>query len=188
MTDASTCNAQKRLTRLQFTSGTANALLIAAGLDTQKECVMSSMTSINEFLSAPALALIGMSRSGKKFGNFAYRALVSKGYRVYPIHPYATAIKGIKCYPDYAALPEPVEDVLVVVPPPQAIAAVRSAAVSGVRRVWLQQGSESAEVLKACRDLGLSVISGECILMFARPAGVHKAHRWVWGLLGKLPA
>jgi uncharacterized protein len=149
---------------------------------------MSSMASINKFLSAPALALIGMSRSGKKFGNFAYRALVSKGYRVYPIHPHATAINGIKCYPNYTALPEPVEEVLIVVPPSQAMAAIRRAAASGVRRVWLQQGSESPEVLNACRDLGLSVSSGECILMFARPAGVHKAHRWVWGLLGKLPA
>ena len=149
---------------------------------------MSSMAGINEFLSAPALALIGMSRSGKKFGNFAYRALASKGYRIYPIHPHATAINGIKCYPNCAALPEPIEEVLIVVPPAQAIAAIRSAAAAGVRRVWLQQGSESAEVLKACEDLGLSVVSGECILMFARPAGVHKVHRWAWGLLGKLPA
>ena len=49
-----------------------------------------------------------MSRSGKKFGNFAYKALASKGYRVYPIHPDATAINGVKCYSDYADLPEPV--------------------------------------------------------------------------------
>lgn len=43
---------------------------------------MSSMAKIEEFLSQPSVALIGMSRSGKKFGNFAYRALVAKGYRV----------------------------------------------------------------------------------------------------------
>jgi hypothetical protein len=129
-----------------------------------------------------------MSRSGRKFGNFAYRALVSKGYRVYPIHPNAADIRGVRCYPDFAALPEHIENVLVVVPPAQAITAVRSAAAAGIRHVWLQQGSESPEVLNACRDLGQDVISGECILMFARPAGYHKAHRWVRGLLGKLPA
>jgi hypothetical protein len=28
-------------------------------------------------------------------------------------------------------------------------------------------------------------VAGDCILMFARPTGVHKAHKWVWGLLGK---
>jgi predicted CoA-binding protein len=31
-------------------------------------------------------------------------------------------------------------------------------------------------------------VAGECILMFAKPTGVHKAHRWVWGVLGRLPA
>jgi len=146
------------------------------------------METINEFLSNPAMALIGMSRSGKKFGNFAYRALASKGYRVYPIHPDATAINGVKCYSDYADLPEPVDRALIVVPPAHAIGAIRKAAAAGIRCVWLQQGSESAAVLKECRDLRINVISGECILMFARPTGIHKAHRWVWSVLGKLPA
>src|SRR5262245_42221723 len=59
------------------------------------EQIMSSMAMINEFVSQPALALMGMSRSGKKFGNLAYRTLVSNGYRVYPIHPEATTIAGV---------------------------------------------------------------------------------------------
>jgi uncharacterized protein len=149
---------------------------------------MASMAVINEFLSAPAIALIGMSRSGKRFGNYAYRALVAKGYRVYPIHPHAAVINGVKCYADYSDLPEAADAALIVVPSTNAVAAVRRAAAAGVHYVWLQQGSESAAVLSACRDLGLKVVSGECILMFARPTGIHKVHRWVWGALGKLPA
>jgi uncharacterized protein len=149
---------------------------------------MSTTATINKFLSEPAMALVGMSRSGKRFGNFAYRALVSKGYRVYPIHPHAAAINGVKCYAGYADLPEPVHTALIVVPPAQAIQAVRKAATAGVQQVWLQQGSESADVLKECGNAGIDAISGECILMFARPTGIHKAHRWIWGVLGKLPA
>jgi hypothetical protein len=149
---------------------------------------MSSKAMIDEFVSEPALALVGMSRTGKRFGNFAYRALVSKGYRVYPIHPFADKINRVRCYSGYAYLPEKVENALIIVPPAQAVDAVRKAASAGIRRVWLQQGSESPEVLGVCRELGLDAISGECILMFARPAGFHKVHRWVWGLLGKLPA
>src|ERR1051325_2666895 len=143
---------------------------------------MSSKAVIDSFLAQPTLALIGMSRSGKKFGNFAYRALASKGYQIYPIHPNAAIIGGVRCYRDFAALPEHVENLLVVVPPAHAVTAVCSAAAAGMRRVWLQQGSESPEVLNVCRDVGLDVISGECILMFARPTGYHKAHRWLWGL------
>src|SRR4026209_1196011 len=102
---------------------------------------MSSLAAINKFLSAQAMALVGMSRSGKKFGNFAYRALVSKGYRVYPIHPDAVTIKGVKCYADYADLPEPVTTALIVVPPAHAIDAIRTAASAGNHFVWVQQGS-----------------------------------------------
>ncbi len=148
----------------------------------------SSKTLIDRFVSLPAFALIGISRSGKKFGNFAYRALVSKGYCVYPIHPSGAAIRGVRCYSQFADLPEHVEGALVVVPPAQAISVVRDASAAGIRMVWLQQGSESPEVLNVCRELDLDVISGECILMFTRPSGFHKVHRWAWGLLGKLPA
>jgi predicted CoA-binding protein len=148
----------------------------------------SSKALIDKFVSQPALALIGVSRSGQKFGNFAYRALVSKGYRVYPIHPSAGSIRGVRCYSNFADLPEPVEAAVVVVPPAQAVRVVRDAASAGIRLVWLQQGSESPEVLHECRESGLDVISGECVLMFAHPSSYHKVHRWVWGLLDKLPA
>ena len=149
---------------------------------------MSSMANIEEFLSQPSVALIGLSRSGKKFGNFAYRALVAKGYRVYPINPFTHSINGVRCYSGFDDLPERVTAAVVVLPPAKAIPAIREVAAAGIKRVWLQQGSESPEVLRECEQMGLDVISGECILMFARPTGFHKAHRWVWGLLGKLPA
>jgi len=134
------------------------------------------------------MALVGMSRGGRKFGNFAYRALKSKGYRVYPVHPHASSIDGVRCYPDFAALPEPVDNLLVIIPSKQAVTAIRSAAAVGIHHIWLQQGSESPEVLNACHELGVNVISGECILMFAKPAGYHNVHRWINGFLGKLPA
>ena len=150
--------------------------------------MVSSKTLIAKFVSLPALALIGMSRSGKKFGNIAYRTLTSKGYLVYPIHPSASSIRGVRCYSRLAQLPVPVEGVLIVVPPTQAVNAVRDAAAAGIRLVWLQQGSASPEVLQVCRDVGVEAISGECILMYAHASGIHKAHRWVWGVLGKVPA
>src|ERR1051325_913575 len=88
---------------------------------------MSCKAMIDEFVSQPSLALIGMSRSGKKFGNYAYRALAAKGYRVYPIHPFAPSINGVRCYAGFTSLPEPVDTALIVVPPAQAMNAVRDA-------------------------------------------------------------
>ena len=149
---------------------------------------MTSAASVNAFIGQQALALVGMSRTGKKFGNFVRRELESKGYRIYPIHPTADRIDGVRCYATFADLPERVDAALVVVPPDQAIGVVRAAATAGIHHVWLQQGAESPAVLQVCRELGLDVVSGECVLMFAHPASYHRAHRFVWKLLGKLPA
>ena len=62
------------------------------------------------------------------------------------------------------------------------------AARAGIKRVWLQQGAESAEAAAAAAACGVELVAGECILMFAHPASYHRVHRWVRGLVGRLPA
>ena len=149
---------------------------------------MTTNASIEAFLAESAIAVVGVSRSGKGFGNVAARELRRKGYRIYPVNPNADLVDGERCYRSLADLSEPVRAVLVVVPPDQALGVVREAARAGMTRVWLQQGAEAPFVTLACDELGLDVVAGECILMFAKPTGVHKAHRWVWKVMGKLPA
>jgi predicted CoA-binding protein len=128
---------------------------------------MTTRQMIQDFLAQRRLAIVGVSRSGKKFGNVAYRDLAAKGYCLFP---------------------EPVGAVLVVVPPDQAERVVRDAAAAGIQRIWMQPGAESEAALHFCQQNGVTAIHGECILMFAEPVGFgHRAHRWIWGLLGKLP-
>src|SRR4030095_3806988 len=121
------------------------------------------------------------------FGNYAYKALTTKGYRVYPIHPIADTIEGHHCYHRFGALPQHGDAVLIVVAPEESPIVVKDAAAAGIHHVWLQQGAESPQVLAACRDAGVDAVAGECILMFAKPTGFHKMHRWAWKLAGKLP-
>jgi uncharacterized protein len=149
---------------------------------------MNSQAAVDTFLAQPALALVGMSRSGRGFGNYACKALSTKGYRVYPIHPIADTIDGRQCYRRFADLPEHVDAALIVVPPDEAAIVVKDAAAAGIHHVWLQQGAQSPEVLEACRDAGVEAVAGECILMFAKPAGFHKLHRMIWKVAGKLPS
>ncbi len=42
--------------------------------------------------------------------------------------------------------------------------------------------------MQVCSELGLNAVLGECILMFAKPAGIHRAHRALAGMFGRLPA
>jgi len=58
---------------------------------------------------------------------------------------------------------------------------------AGIEKVWIQQGSQSKVAEEYCAENGINCISNECILMFAEPAGfIHRAHRWIWSIAGKL--
>lgn len=132
--------------------------------------------AIKDFIDGKRIAVAGASRKGTKFGNAASKELSARGYQVYLIHPQAEEIDGYKCYPSLAALPAQVDGVLVSVPPSQAEGVLREAAGSGVRNVWLQAGAETPELLTLGKDLGLNLVSGKCILMYAQP--VQSFHRW----------
>lgn len=149
---------------------------------------MNRKTEVDDFLAQTSLAVVGVSRGGKKFGNTIAKELAAKGYRVYPINPRAKSIEGQTCYPNLAALPETPHGVVTVVPPAVTEEIVQQARAAGIRRVWMQQGSESEAAVRYGRDNGMTVIDGECILMFAEPAAFyHRFHRFLWKLLGKLP-
>ncbi len=149
---------------------------------------MVTMAQVEGFLEQRKLALVGASRSGKKFGNVALRELRGQGYDVVPVHPDAGEIDGVRCVRSISELPGDVDACLLVVPPAASLVLAAEAAERGIRHLWLQQGAESPEAIRACEQAGVSVVHGHCILMFARPtAFFHRAHRWLWGVLGRLP-
>jgi len=149
---------------------------------------MTSMQSVQDILSQSSLAIVGVSRSGKKFGNIALRELRANGYRLFPVHPSASTIDGVACYPNLAAIPEPVGGVFIAVPPAQTERVLQDAAAAGITRVWMQRGASSERAVRFCADHGISEVHKECILMFLRSgSAVHRAHRWIRGLFGKLP-
>jgi hypothetical protein len=153
-----------------------------------KEFKMTTKQTVQDFISQRKLAIVGLSRSGQKFGNAIHKELKTKEYTLYPVHPEAEVIDGARCYPSLAALPEPVGGLIICVPPAQTEEVVRQAAQAGIRRVWMQQGAESPAAVQFCAKNGISEVHGECIMMFAEPVGLpHRLHRWFWGLIGKLP-
>lgn len=149
---------------------------------------MTTLASIEGFLAQKTLAIAGVSRSGKGFGNAVIKDLTGKGYEVYPVHPEATEVSGIPCFRSVADLPKEVGGLVLVVPPEQTEKLVREAKNAGIQRVWMQQGAESPGAIRYCKENGIDAVHGECVMMFAQPTGVHRFHRWVNGFFGKLPS
>ncbi len=145
--------------------------------------------TIRDFLAHKSLALVGFSRSGKKFANHVYSELSGKGYRLFPINPAAEEVGGVKVYSGFKDLPEPVSAALIIVPRAAVPDVVREAADAGIESVWIQQGAESPEAVEVCQEKNLSFVSGRCILMFAEPAiWMHRIHRGFMRVFGRLPA
>ena len=114
----------------------------------------STKAAVENFVGQHKLAVVGVSRDTKKFGNMAYKALKEKGYQVYPINRNVEAVEGDRCYATLAALPEKVDGVLIVVPPTETEKVVREVDAAGIKNVWMQQGAESDEAIQYCQEHG----------------------------------
>ena len=149
---------------------------------------MASKKLVEEFLAQKNIAVVGVSRKKTKFGNAIYRELKQKDYNVFAVNPNMSEFEGDTCYSDLLSIPEKVDAVVINVPPMQTEKVVREVNEAGIKKVWLQQGSQSDEAINYCEENGIDCISNECILMFAQPSAfIHRAHKWVWGVFGKLP-
>ena len=125
---------------------------------------MANREVLDEFLKGRRWAVVGASEDRTKFGNITFRELKRRGKQAYPINKKSTQIEGETCYPSLSALPEPVERVLVVVPPKHSEAVVREAAEAGIESVWFQPGAESEAALAYCESRGMVAVAGHCIL------------------------
>ena len=151
-----------------------------------------SVTSelVRDFVAQKRLALAGASRSGKKFGNVILRELKGRGYDVVPVHPEAAELEGLACARSLADARGPGRR------PRRRDAAGRGGEArgrGGGRRGSGASGSSRGRgpprPSRVARERGVSLVHGHCLLMFLPvSAGIHRFHRGLWRLLGKLPA
>ncbi len=149
---------------------------------------MNTSNDIREFLAQKHIAVAGYSRDPKKFGHLVFKTLVEKGYEAYPVNPAGgTTPRGNAIYENIDSLPDSVTALVVVTPRNHSEVIVRKGLEKGLKSFWLQQMSDSPQALSLLNNDELNVISGKCILMHANPGGIHKFHRWLAGLFGRLP-
>ncbi len=149
---------------------------------------MTEQKNIEKFFQQRDVAVFGVSRSCKKFGNSILKDLKVKGWNVYPVNPNAGEIEGNKCYSDADSLPDEVKAAVLCIKPVETEKAVIQLHRKGITNIWMQQGAESAEAIKYCEENGINCIYDQCIMMFSEPvASIHKFHRWINKITGKLP-
>lgn len=147
---------------------------------------------VQDFLAQQHLAVVGASDDDRNFGKTIVKALIEKGYDVVAVHPDATTVAGVPCYPDLASIPVAMDGAIVMVGAKDAAAVVRAAAASNIKRVWLfkglgSKGAASQDAIATAHRYGMDVVEGACPLMFLEPVGwFHRVHRRMRGLNGAI--
>jgi acetyltransferase len=126
-------------------------------------------------LRARSVALVGASERGK-WPRDIYASLRDGGYtgKVYPINPKYREIWGIPCYPDFAALPSPVEHAAVIVPAPQVIPIIEDGIEHGLKSATVyaagvgdgtdpESVNRGRKLKQICSANGLTVAGPNCM-------------------------
>lgn len=142
---------------------------------------MHDTKSIQRFLACRRIALVGVSRNPGGFSRGVLRELLSRGYDVVPVNPFADEIGGRPCARTLVGVAPPVEAALLMTAPGRTEQATRECLDAGVRLIWFHrgagQGSATPEALELCRERGADVVPGACPYMFLKDAGwFHRLH------------
>ena len=108
------------------------------------------------------------SPCGKISGSQVVDGLKAAGYMVYPVNPNVESIYGDKCYADLDTLPEVPDVIDMVVPPKITKKVVEEAKKLGIKKIWLQPGSESEDVIEYCEKHDISVLHHICVMVERR--------------------
>lgn len=123
------------------------------------------MSTEKEILtSCHVVAIVGLSADKMKPSNHVAQYLKSAGYKIIPVNPSETEILGEVCYPDLAAIPEPIDVVDIFRRSEEVMPIVEQAIKVEARAVWMQEGIVNEPAATRAREAGLKVVMNRCML------------------------
>lgn len=134
------------------------------------------MTNAVQALLAPrSIAILGASADFNKINGRTLKALLDKRYAgaIYPVNPKYPEIAGLRCYPDVASIPGPVDLAVVAVPAKMVASSIRElgrkqtrAAVvfsSGFSEIGGDGVAREQELRDAIHESGVRVLGPNCL-------------------------
>ena len=129
--------------------------------------------------SVKTIAMVGASPDKTKFSYGVLRVLDETGYDMIPINPRPglEEIRGLKVYPNLAAVDRPVDMVEVFRKPEDLYGVAEEAIAIGAKVLWGQIGVVDHAAARLAEEAGLKVVMNRCpkIELF-RPFWKPKLH------------
>jgi predicted CoA-binding protein len=108
-------------------------------------------------------AVVGLSANWYRPSFFAAKYLQDHGYRIIPVNPMYTEVLGERCYPDLAAVPDPIDVVDCFRKPAEMPALARAAVACRAKVFWMQLGIRNDEAARIASEGGLDVVQDRCV-------------------------
>ncbi|MCX8093246.1 MAG: CoA-binding protein [Candidatus Goldbacteria bacterium] len=153
---------------------------------------MVGKKDIENFYNSKKIAVIGVSRNKKKYGNMVFSELKKRGYDVIPVNPHASEINGYKAYATIKDIKNKIDAVLIIVPASQQEKVAKECVDLGIKMVWMHEhimkGVTNPIALAIIANSGATLITGFCPFMFMPGSGFpHNLHKAILGFFKALP-
>jgi uncharacterized protein len=139
----------------------------------------ANLTEVQDFFNAKGIAIVGISATKSKFGNYIFKKLKQRYNNLFPVHRDFSEFQGIPCHSSIARLPEQVDSIILNTKPDATQALLKEALMHGIQKIWLQPGSDNEQTLEGISLGNAKIIRGECIIMhLEKPGFPHNLHRF----------
>ncbi len=148
--------------------------LASVGVVEARESRAESL-SVARLLAPRSIAVIGAGRAPGRIGHELFRNLLRYGFEgpVYPVHPEAGSVAGVRAYPSILEVPDAVDLAVVVVPAADVLGVARQCAEKGVLGLiiisagFAETGDDGKaaerELVSLARSNGMRIIGPNCL-------------------------
>jgi len=116
------------------------------------------------------IAVVGISRDPEKPARKVPKFLISRGYEIIPVNPFAQEILGENSYPTLLDVPkEKVVEIVQVFRPSKDVPRIVDQAIERKKRygdvkvIWLQEGIRNDEAKRLAEEAGILFVQDRCM-------------------------
>jgi len=111
------------------------------------------------------IVVVGVSHKEDKFGFRIFSDLLKNGFNVLGVNPTDGEIAGIKIYRNLKEINTKIDLVITVVPASVTERIVDECKELGIKKIWMQPGSESDLAIEKAKKSGISVVMNACFMV-----------------------
>jgi acetate---CoA ligase (ADP-forming) len=134
-----------------------------------------SASNLSRFLAPRGVAVVGVSNDPSRIGGQALKLLTDFGYAggIYPVNPKYREVKGLTCYPDVAAVPQPCDVALIALSAQHVTTAIEQCGKAGIPyalvlaggfgEVGAEGATLQAQLAAAANRAGVRMVGPNCL-------------------------